>query len=395
MSDIVFVCAMFAASAAPVPPVPVNQAPAPRLVKPDISLAYLEWLPGAVSQGESNRSRLWIVGFRNGRMLPPEVVWEADDESLDISAQWHGRYHFVAGRYLISGLGTVIDLREKKVINSERESDIVRAEETRVVYLKGGDKPAGGLFAFEYATGTVTRLGDEPPKQWYQQLSSIYKVSPDRKKAITWDDKEELILHRESQKPKSLGKDFKMVEDPKGVLSRSLQYMYFPALWLDSETILTQRGHGNLVVVNLAGKITEVANIKNPPKFATPRFERDIDGAIYSHLDAEVYHVDLVRKTAVKSEWRSLGHGFEASWAWQDKLGYKLRYKGKDIGQLRCRPELSQTAPGYLALAVDQRADERMFYAKRQVAVWSAATEQWAAENYEYLSIIPLVGWIK
>ena len=57
----------------------------------------------------------------------------------------------------------------------------------------------------------------------------------------------------------------------------------------------------------------------------------ETDQAAYSAKHDEMYKIDLVKKTAEKSEWQSLGHGFEASWKGDDELGYKLRFNGKDI----------------------------------------------------------------
>jgi hypothetical protein len=381
------VCAMLAAGAAPVPPVPANQAPPPRAVKPDMSLVYIEWI---FSDGdEPNRTRIHRLGFRNGKMLPAETVWEGEEDFLNVGFR---DQTVVANRYFVTERGGVIDLREKKVINSEREASTVRVDDAKVVYWTGGQNRVEGLFAFEYATGTVTRVGNAlPPKPWHDRLG-LYRLSPDLKKAVTWDDGEELTLHREGDKPKSLGKGFLMQEDPKWALTRSQQFMLFPVLWLDNDRLLTQRGHGNLVLVALAGKVTEVAKIKDAPQFATPRLARDITGNIFYHLEGEVYRVDPEKKTAVKSEWRSLGHGFEATWKQSDKLGYKFRHNGKDIGQFRCWPELSRTVPGYLALSTTE--GERT-HGPRRVAVWSEATGEWVAVHYKCLSLNPLIGWIK
>ena len=66
-------CALLAggvALAAPVPFVPPNQAPPPRLVKPDISLVVSEMLPDK----SALRARVYRIGFRNGRALPPETA---------------------------------------------------------------------------------------------------------------------------------------------------------------------------------------------------------------------------------------------------------------------------------------------------------------------------------
>jgi hypothetical protein len=169
--------------------------------------------------------------------------------------------------------------------------------------------------------------------------------------------------------------------------------MNFPVLWLDNEKFLTQRDHGRLVTVDLTGKVTEIAVIKDAPKLASPSLGRDRAGDVFYCIAGECYKIDPAKKTAERSEWASLGHGFEASRKKDDKLGYKLRHNGKDISQFHWS-WFEETAPGYIAVVVND-AEGIMAYEPRSVAVWSAVTGEWTVQKYEWLSVAPIVGWIK
>src|SRR5687767_13815054 len=102
-----------AATSAPVPPVPANQAPPPRAVKPDVSLIVID----SVEKDDVRVGRVNRIGFRNGKMLPAEVLWERDERDA-AAAGVIGR-EIRANRYLVSTRGAVFDLREKKLINTE------------------------------------------------------------------------------------------------------------------------------------------------------------------------------------------------------------------------------------------------------------------------------------
>lgn len=382
-----------AMTAAPVPPVPENQAPPPRLVKSDLSLIYLEWLPG----GEApNRTRLWSMGFRNGKMLPPEQVWEGKEEFLStfVSATYQKR-QIVSDRLLVTESGGVIDLRARKVLSSEREGWTEHIDEKKVTYRIESNTRPEGLFTFEYATGTVRQIAKPPvPRPWHDRFGANQALSSDGKKTIRWEVGE-LILHREGEKPKSLGQGFEMKEGFQWAGTQSFGRMCFPVLWLDNNKFLTQRGHGKLVVVDLEGKWTEVVTLKDMPELATPSFVRDRSGNVYySAKRDEVYKIDVAKKTAERSEWQSLGHGFEAAWKRDDKLGHKYRHNGKDIGQFHCWPGTAKTVPGYIALAVS-KTENGTFHASRRVAVWSTATGEWATKEYEWLTPDSILGWLK
>src|SRR3954453_9150833 len=95
MTGSVIVCAMFAAGAAPVPQVPANQAPPPRLVRPDASLVVVEELR---VEDDSSRPRVRSIGFRTGKPLPAEVIW---DSHLPAITHFH-RAEIRANRYAVS-----------------------------------------------------------------------------------------------------------------------------------------------------------------------------------------------------------------------------------------------------------------------------------------------------
>jgi hypothetical protein len=382
----VLLCVMLAPGAAPIPPVPANLASPPRPVRPDLSLVVIELMPN----DGAYRSRVHRIGFRNGKALPTETVWQGDEEFCSPC----GSHQIVADRFLVAYRAGVIDLRENKVLSTECEGDVDSIDDKKVTYRIKSSTRVEGLFAFEYATGTVTRLGNSPPRKWHEKLPSSTVLSPNLKYAIRWQEGDELFLDREGKNPKSLGKGFKMEEDPEVVKSRSRDDTYFPVLWLDNNRFLTQRDHGQLVAVDLDGNVTEVVTIKDAPKVASPSLSRAPDGTALYCLNDAYYQIDPLKKTAVKTEWNNLGHGFEVSWEAGERSERTVRYNGKGIGRWSCWMSAAQTAPGYLAIPVNDRQAEDVTL--QRVAVWSAATGDWTMLKLDG-SLTPrsIIGWIK
>jgi hypothetical protein len=388
----VMVCALLAAGAAPVPPVPADQTPPPRPVKPDVSLVVLDEVLGR--DGTAGRTRLWKLGFRNGRPLPRERVCEGD------FLECFGRHELVADRFLVTSGAGVVDLREKKVLSDERDGDVMHVGPARVTYSISSKNREGGVFTCEYSTGKVTRVEKEPARRWYADLSPLIVPSPDATKVVEWRDEDELVLHREFGKPVSLGKGFRGPRNPKVKVDPALHdWTMFPVLWLDDEHFLTQREHGRLVAVDLNGKVAEVVTIKEAPKFETSHPHlwraRDGSGAIIYSMERKHFVIDVAKKTAVKSEWEALGHGFEASWERPDRRGDVLRYNGKTIGQQDgYYTDMAVTTPGYLALPLHEGERDGLFKTRR-VAVWSVEGSEWHVVEFESLGVSSVVGWVK
>jgi hypothetical protein len=349
-----------AALAAGAPP---EQAPPPREVRPDISLVVSVRVDRS---GDDSCFRLLRIGFYHGKPLPAEKLLDCDERVYGHLSQSAIR----ANRYLVSWNGSVFDLREKKFTNHVRddwfaEDRVVRSDDTKVTYWAACDDKSERLFTFEYTAGTPTRVKE--PSEW--MIPSGVPRSPDGAKAI-YSVGQKLVLHRNGYKPKPLGTNF----DSNGE----------PVLWLDDARVLTQRTAGDLVTVDLDGKVTKVVTIKDGPVFPCSLI-RDPAGSIYLTCFSErqlYFQIDVENKKAVQTNWRGLGHGFEAAWG-----GDQLRYRGKELGRLDYWADAAAAAPGYLAVPV--HTDGCDFH----IAVWSAASGEWARFDFPWVSSV--LGWVK
>ena len=370
MSGSVLAFALFAAGAAPVPPVPANQAPAPRLVRPELSLIVVEQLPK--NENGQHLVRVLRVGIRKNTMLPVEIVWEGEDDL--VNSIWPHR--LVADRYLVTGSCGVIDLHSGRMIHGETGGQLRHLDAKRFLYCR-----EDGVFSFDFAKAESTRLGDAPKLNH----ALFFTPSPGGRNMIETGGKERdaFFLHRDGEKPKSLGEGFKMEVNPDPIDSLVFST---PMLWLDDDRFLTQRGNGKLVTVDLDGKVTELLTIKGAGERPT-QLSHDASGAVIYSCAAGRFKIDVAKKTAVKSDWKELGHGFETR---NVKGRDELRYNGREIATSDELPFLdAKAAPGYLALHAWKGS------AVGFIAVWSAATGEWAKSNDMRLGLGAVAGWIK
>src|SRR5581483_9009549 len=271
MSRVLVGCAVLAslAAAAPAPdPGPVPVAPAPRPVKPELSLIVIDLVS---NPDGSSPYRVLRVGFRNGVMFPPETIWEGEPRFFGLFR----RHRLVADRYLVSGYGGIVDIPEKKVINNEQDGDVEEIDGMTVIYRVENDRREEGIFSFDLATREVRRVA----KLGEGKYGLVGVCSPDGTKAIATGVglEEEVVLHRIGQKPKSLARGFVVQQS----FLASLKAM-IPVLWLDNDRFLTQRANGVLVMVDLQGKVTELATIKDARTdlISGPELVRDSRGEI-------------------------------------------------------------------------------------------------------------------
>jgi hypothetical protein len=305
-------------------------------------------------------------------------VWEGDQRFLS----HFGGHRVVADRYFVTKYGGVIDLRDGKVLNDEQDGEFCAFDGTKVFYRNtNGDATA-------HSFDLTTRKAKEEAARGAGKYAFPGVLSPDGNSAVeSGPVADELMLHQVGSKPKSLGKGFRI-----DIGQLSSTFGPTPVLWLNNGAVLTQRGNGKLVTLDVAGKVTELLTIKDAPKdlVGSPYLFRDGSGRIVYLCGSAVYAIDMEKKTATKSEWHDLGHGFEASWERQPKFGHKLRHNGKEFAQINCWPHTARTAPGILAL--ESQFGQDAFGQPECVAVWAVEVGEW-----QTIKLWPncIVGWVK
>jgi hypothetical protein len=371
----IFACA---ALAAPVPRGNLPVAPPPHAADPDATLLLVEEVPN--KEGSVTKRRLVRIGVRDGRVRPPETVWEGDQRFFS----HFGGHQIVRDRFVVTKFGGVIDLREQKMISSEMHGNLDAVEGPLVYYWVANVLRDEGMFTFNLNTHEIHRVAKIGEGR---MLLVRGQRSPDGSKSVR-PSFAELTLH-EGGKSTSLGKGFGVRMSP--VSSHAPDT---PVVWLGNDRVLAQVKNGELVAVDLKGKQTPVVKIpiaKDPIR--GPRLSRDPTGRIVYECGEEAFEVDVKAGTWARIEWTNLGHGFQMSQTGNPKFTHTFRHNGRDIGRVLCPPDL----PGRVTataghLAVTTSADGSGLASAMSVRVWSAASGEWTT-----VKLCPncLVGWAK
>lgn len=330
---------------------------------PDASLVVTEYL----HDQPEHRTRVVRYDFKSGEVQPPETLWEGSYRRFGAL----GGPPLAENRYLVSGDGSVIDLREKALIH-EGAGRLMEVRGDRAV--SGFYDPDRGtlerLVAFNRRTRAIEKLTAHETETITQSSELPGERSPDGMKSVTARDNS-LTLHRVGHPPKEWG-HFQIGEAP---LSSGL--------WLDNERFLTQDGNGNLLTVGMDGARVPVVRVPiEEKKDDWWHLRRDADERIIYSCGRGRFLINTEAKTWERCEWESHGHGFEESSDGQQRRVY--RYKGTEIARspfwTRIGPE-ALTTDGYIAVWVES-----------DLRVWSAGTGKWTTLGKHTDQI---AGWIK
>jgi hypothetical protein len=161
-------------------------------------------------------------------------------------------------------------------------------------------------------------------------------------------------------------------------------------LWFDDRHILTQRGNGHLVIVDLQGKSEPLVNIPNVEAPACgPDLERDDEGHIYYREREKAWLINVVERTFEPYVWESKGNGFDLEYQRDPAYGNAIRYEGVEIGRWWCGSAV--TGPRRIALEYGAVGSNLGY--PEGVKVWSEESGQWSTIKPEWLTAI--IGWVR
>jgi hypothetical protein len=301
-----------------------------------------------------------------------------------------GKALIAEGRYIVTGLGGVVDAREGRIIHDQTQGYLLGVEKGRVIYrlydpssnLKTISTPgrAEQFGVFEFNLETHARSRPEA-KHWY--LDGV--KSPDRSKAVAQSCWDELYLNVVD------GPQKKLAEGKRVTVSQYARLGHFemkgPVLWLDNERILTQEANGKLVAIDTQGRVERICEIAGLPAVLDgPRLWRDPKGRIVYSCGRTEHVIDLASKTATPLEEYALGHGFETTVETGTRGFRELFFEGKRIGTGVFSPEEIRTGPDVIA-----RRDLGDQESRRSVSVlWTKLGFQWRSFDMDYGGVI---GW--
>jgi hypothetical protein len=288
-----------------------------------------------------------------------------------------GQNHLYRERYLISNWGDIIDIKKKRLLH-EGDGEYVGVEGDRVIQ-RVERRNFRGYFYYDLKSGKYVRW--KSPGKW--ALPGV--LAPNETQSVSSDSfNADVRLHR--------------VNGTKRLLATGLTASVtgcdlptVPLLWLSNELVLTQRADGDLITLDLRGRISPLLKIPTVPSeygYAPKLYRNDIGQIVYEFVGGSyVIDVDKKQSSRIDTTWIDLGSGFQ----WESAnlaAGKLIRFQQQDIG--RWWVLSTRTTDGFIA--VEYGDVGYTFGNPKGFKVWSAASREWVTVDLAWLD--RLVGWI-
>jgi len=355
----------------------------PVIAQRTMSLILVEL--GQEPTGVNNSQTVVRYRFRDGVLIGRQPIITTDGlrPRFDL-----GGNKILRNRYLVTDWGDVVDLSNGKILALGKGEVLGFRKENGMPVLnvdREGEK--SGIFDLDVLTGKT--VPTQHPSLWkYKNPNSSgadQRINPGQTLNAVGEGLSIWLIHADGSKS-WLGNFLRSG----GFECNSNMRPTF--LWVDDGHLISQQGEGNIVLVDIRGKVEPLVQIDgvDPGPACGVELRRDEGGSIFYEDAWQTWKIDVVGRKAEPYDWYSTGNRFEIEYRQSNVYGRVIRHNGTEIGRWWCDEE-GVTAPGYIALRYG-KVGSNLGYPDG-VKVWSEESGQWTTIQPGWVG--PIIGWIE
>lgn len=336
----------------------------------------------------NNMQHLVRYNFVNGVLSGHETVISVPTKKAGTSGD-HVRFDIgkntiYKNRYVITGIGNVIDVQTKKLLVAERGELIACSGDSIIFHtndiFKGKYYSVLNIKTEKYAK--VENANFNPVQRPDVEIDET--VKPFTITAYYINGKKDLLV-----KDAGYGQPQPLVGDD---VKRKMQLF-----WLDRSFFLYanyDKSQQNISIykVGLDKSIEKIGDIPEVPA-TSPNdfFELTANSEIQYSCSKGKFLIDTKKKLVTKILFEMIGNSFSVESDENSKYGRSIKFESTEIGKKWCKTDNSKTINGYGAFQNDMVIGPERY--PQGVVVWNNITKKWI--TLEVNSLEEIVGWIE
>ena len=350
-----------------------------------VSLLIAEYDDNAAA---NNMQHLVNYHFLDGAMVSKETVISLPTKKAGVSGNYVrfdlGKNRIYRNRYVITGIGNVIDIKTKKLLVFER-GEYVACRGDSIVF-RTNDIFKGKYFSvLDLKTEKFEKVQNpnynpiQRPDIEVDETTKPFSIS-----AYYVTGKQDILV-----KDAGLGEAQPLLGDD---VKRK-----FPIFWLDNSSFLYANFPKNqqstiIYKVNINKTVEKLGEITEIPATAESTFfELSSEGGIVYSCGKGRFAIDLKKKTTTKLLFQPIGNSFFIESDENPKYGRSIMFEIDNVGKKWCRLDNAKTTSGYAAVQAEIVMGEDRY--PQGVAIWNTTTKKWTTLDITNLSDI--VGWVE
>ena len=284
-------------------------------------------------------------------------------------------------RYLISAIGNVIDLIDKKVL-FDGSAKLVRCSNDSIIFYTN-DIFKGKFYSY-YNLKTST----------YAEIKSL-TFNPTIGQNVEFDRSKSpyKLLYYPQNKPKVV-----LMEDAgHGGVSSKAPKADIPIYWVDNNTFIFPNIkvtdlEGSIVKYDIANKTSKVLGTFNSTANvpATYQLVSSVDCYIEFYFKNKLYCINPTKETMLMSNYKEVDKNFSVE-VEPKANGRSVYYKGKDSGRFHFDMKNFKASANYAAIVKEIIMGDESY--QQGISIFNVSKLKWESVDGE--EVASLVGWIK
>lgn len=353
-------------------------------------------------EGIGNYTHLVSYNFIDGELTSKDTILSAPTSK----GQYQGSYvrydlghNFIyKNRYVISGIGNVIDVQTKSLVMEESD-DLIELRGDSIIFHRNNIITGTGYLICDLKSrnyGFVKNKG-------FLKSKGIH--SPNHLLGLEIDKSEfpyKIVLYDKRNRQDIMVNDCGYGTNLSSYASTRPN---IPLFWLDNQHFLyasySYSGYRSDSIkstvtinkVSIDKKSSEiVAKIDSvPPAISRSSFSLDPDKTIIFHCAKGQFEINTDKKQASLYKRSSIGNNFSIENNRNDKYGRIIIYKDKEIGRIWCDSYNAKTTSGFIGVEYGEFGSNLGY--PRGVKVWNNYTKDWLEIKIPWIAGI--IGWIE
>ncbi|HQQ94237.1 MAG TPA: hypothetical protein PLQ93_06765 [Bacteroidia bacterium] len=330
------------------------------------------------------KQKIFAYHFLNGSFTGREELLTVNGkrEGKDYIRTDRGQNHIYKNRYLITGLGNIIDLKEKKVLFDGRAKLLRCSNDSAIFYTD--DIFKGKYYSvYNFSNNSYGEVKDLLFKTRYGRDVEFDKTLKPFHILYFPVGKPRIDLVQDAGYGQKEGKD-SYVPDP-------------PMVWMDNDNFMYcnfnfDNSEVSFVKVNVdSKKSTVIGKLDIRGESGLAEIMPLTSEQVLFRLGYKHAFIDLESESISEMDDTKPVYGFSHSCKLDPKLGYTIRLYGKEIGKYMFAPR-NFVAGENIAAFVREMVIGYDSY-QQGIMNWNATRQKWEAVDSD--EVLALMGWIK
>jgi len=343
-----------------------------------------------------NYTYLYGYKFQKGKFLHKTKIFGAPTFRKGIPGSYVrydlGTNFIYQNRYVISGVGNVIDLKKRKLVVEESD-DFIKAKGNILVFHRNNLYGSGykilnlNTGSYTYAKNFKNLKGIPSPDFKYGLLKGSYY----KKNKFYY----QIYINNRKNQSKIIVKNAGVGT----ILSKfASTTSKVPMLWINKSNFIyahyskiNKNYKVNLRLVNINGKTKSVKQIKNiSPSRVNSSFSKDKKNRIIFTCSTGIFIVNINNGQLSLTKENNLWNSFSVDIN-NNGSNETIRFNNKIIGKFWCSAYQSETTEGYIATEYGP-SGSNLGYPKG-IKIWNKYTKKWITIDIPW--VCDIIGWIE